>query len=152
MRVTDASSAVHSPRATATGYVAPWGFPLLAAFPRRPHSSMGAFPWPSAYPEVSTISFKASFSARSLTTRTSCPGSPRPCDDSGSDPPRYVRHPDTVCTSLKPVVQFTVHARQRPALQHPGASPLLAAFLAAPTPPWAHSQASCIPRCRFDII
>src|SRR5258708_19931393 len=99
---------------------------------------MGAFPRPSAYPEVSTISFKASFGARSLTTRISCPGSPRPCDASGSESPKYVRYPDTACASLKPVVQSTVHARQQPAL---GLPPPLAPSLPPPTPPCPHYHA-----------
>ena len=70
----------------------------LAACPAAP--TMGAFPRPSANPEVSTVSFKASFSVQRLTTRRSCPGSPRPGSDSGSDSPMYVCSTDIEYTSL----------------------------------------------------
>ena len=51
--------------------------------------------------------------ARSLTTRRSCPGSPRLCDNSRSDSPMYVRYTHTAYTSLMLVVQPTVHAQQQ---------------------------------------
>jgi len=112
------------------------GSPPPRCLPRCPHTSMGAFSRASSYPEVSTISFEASFGARSLTTRRSCPGSPRPCDDSRSDSPKSVHYTDTTCTSLTLVVQPTVHMQRQSALLHLDLSP----FLTAPTPPWAHSQ------------
>ena len=113
MRSSDACSSSHSPPAAATGFVAPGSAPPPRRLPRRPHTSMCAYPRPLAYPEVSTIS---SFGVQRLTTRGSCPGSPRPCDDSGSNSPMYVRYTDTACASLTLVVQSTVHARRQPAL------------------------------------
>src|SRR5258708_3796448 len=94
-----------------------------------------------ACPEVSTVSFKASFGARWLTTPRSCSGSPRPCDDSGSVSLISVRYTDIVHTSLMLVACPTVYARRISALDFP---PLLATFLtallAAPTLQYAHSQ------------
>ena len=147
MRFSDACSSSCSPPVVA--FVAPGSAPPPCPLPHHPHTSTGAFTRPLAYPEVSSTS---SFSVQRLTSQRSCSGSPRPYDDSRSDSPRYVRHPDTACASLKPVVQSTVHARRRPALQHPGASPLLAAFLAAPTLPCAHSKAFGITRGEYHMV
>ena len=74
---------------------------------------------------MSTISFKASFSVRRLTTRRHHAGLARLCNDSRSDPSRYVHYTDTVFTPLMLVARSAVHA-------HCWTFPLLAAFLAAP--------------------
>ena len=70
----------------------------LAACPAAP--TMGTFPRPSANPEVSTVSFKASFGVQWLTTRRSCPGLPRLGSDSGTDSPMYMCSTDIKYTSL----------------------------------------------------
>ena len=70
----------------------------LTACPAAP--TMGAFSRPSAYPEVSTVSFKASFGVQWLTTQRPCPGSPRLGNDSGSDSPMYMCSTDIKYTSL----------------------------------------------------
>ena len=69
---------------------------------------MCAFSRPLAYPEVSMI---PSFSVQQLTTRRSCPDSPRLCNNSGSDSPKYVHYADTPCTSLELIIQLTVLTR-----------------------------------------
>ena len=113
MSITEACSAVYSPRAAATGFAAPWGFPPPRRLPRRPPHLHGRILKALGIPKGKYDSLKALFGARSLTTRGSFPGSPRPCDDSGSDSPIYVRYIDTAYASLKPVVQSTVHVQLR---------------------------------------
>ena len=97
MSFSDACSSSHSPPVATTGFVAPESAPPPCRLPHRPHSSTGAFPRPLAYPEVSSIS---SFGVQRLTTRRSCSGSPRPCDNSGSVSLMYVRYTDIEYTSL----------------------------------------------------
>ena len=95
MRVSDACSSSRSPPVAA--FVAPGSAPPPCRLPHHPHTSTSVFPRPLAYPEVSSIS---SFGVQWLTTRRSCPGSPRPGNDSGSDSPMYVRCTDIEYTSL----------------------------------------------------
>ena len=114
-------SPTYSPSTTHIGFVAPWTFPPRR-LPRRPHTSMRAFSRSSAYPEVSTISFKASFSVQPLTIQRPCPDLARPCNDSGSDSSMYVHYTYTACTFLMLVAQLTVHARRILSLYHLGPS------------------------------
>jgi hypothetical protein len=68
---------------------------------------------------VSTISFKASFSVRWLTTRKHYAGLAGPSNNSRSDSSRYVHYTDTVFTPLMLVARPAVHARRISALDLP---------------------------------
>ena len=97
MRFSDARSSSRGLPVAATGSVAPGSAPFPCRLSHRPHTSMGAFPRPLAYPEVSSISL---FGVQWLTTRRSCPGSPRPRDNSGSISLMYVCYTHIDYTSL----------------------------------------------------
>ena len=129
MRLSDACNSSHSPPVAATGFLAPGSCPPPCRLPHCPHTSTDAFLRPLAYLEVSSIS---SFGVQRLATRRSSPGSPRPCNNSGSISLKYVRYRDTACASLMHVVLSTVHMQRQPACSTLNV-PL--AFLAAPTPP-----------------
>ena len=88
---------------------------------------------------MSTISFKASFSVRRLTTRRHHAGLARLCNDSRSDPSRYAHYTDTVFTPLMLIARPAVHAHCLLALDLPPPRRLPR----HPTPPYTHYKGIC---------